>query len=317
MVLHRQRLQRSRHQAVLPPRLTGQAQPGQPVHDAPTAIRAAGEPLWFGQADVRTDGHAVQARIAAEDPWEGFRPAPGKVRELVLPQGPWVRNDMGVAGGDAVPAEYDSLIGKVLAWGTDREVARRRLIGALDELCVVGVPTTAPYLRGVIASGSFAAGTHDTGSVAREWAPDPAARPAAAPPPEPASSAADPTAGAGAVRRVRIATDRGPVEVAVHGRARPVAAPGAPAARPTRTREDSVPRPGGPGAPPVAPMDATVVLVPVTRGQPVAAGEVLAVLEAMKMEIEVRAGVAGTVAEVLVAVGDPVSAGAPLVVLTA
>ncbi len=270
---------------------------------------AAGEPLSFSADDVRIDGHAIQARIAAEDPWEGFRPAPGSVRELALPQGPWLRNDMGIESGDTVAAEYDSMFGKVLAWGTDRDVARRRLIGALDELRVVGVPTTAPYLREVLASESFAAGTHDTGSVAREWPPDPALRPATA-----AAFPAPATPGV-PVRRVRIATDRGPVEVAVYGRPRPAGATGTAAGRPSRSRAGSGPGTTGPGAPPVAPMDATVVAVPVAVGQPVAAGDVLAVLEAMKMEIEVRSDAAGTVSEVLVSPGDAIGAGRPLVVL--
>ncbi|QJY45413.1 acetyl/propionyl/methylcrotonyl-CoA carboxylase subunit alpha [Pseudonocardia broussonetiae] len=273
---------------------------------------AAGEALWFTQDDVRLDGHAVQARIAAEDPWESFRPAPGPVHELALPHGPWLRCDTGIESGDAVAAEYDSMFAKVLAWGGDRDLARRRLIGALDELRVVGVPTTAPYLRGVLATESFAAGTHDTGSVARDWAPDPADRPAATAP----APAAPATAGTVPVRRVRIATDRGPVEVAVPGLARPAGPGAAPAARPSRSGSGADAVVSGPGAPPVAPMDATVVAVAVVAGQEVGVGEVLAVLEAMKMEIEVRSDVAGTVQEVLVAPGDPVAAGKPLVRFT-
>jgi acetyl-CoA/propionyl-CoA carboxylase, biotin carboxylase, biotin carboxyl carrier protein len=275
---------------------------------------AAGERLWFGQDDVRIDGHAVQARIAAEDPAHEFRPAPGVVHELVLPQGPWLRNDMGIAGGDAVPAEYDSMFGKVLAWGVDRDIARRRLIGALDELRVVGIPTTAGYLRGVLASESFTAATHDTGSVARDWPPGATTAPERPGAAELTTSRGPAAAEAPRVRRVRIATDRGPVVIAVHGRAGPAPATGRPVgARPSRNQDGPGSLSAGPGSPAVAPMDATVVSVAVTAGQQVGAGDLLAVLEAMKMEIEVRSEAAGTVAEVLVAVGRPITAGLPLV----
>ncbi|GEL22642.1 acetyl-CoA carboxylase biotin carboxylase subunit [Pseudonocardia sulfidoxydans NBRC 16205] len=260
---------------------------------------AAGEPLAFSQDDVVIRGHAIQARIAAEDPWEGFRPAPGRVDTLVLPQGPGVRNDFGVSHEGTVAPEYDSMFGKVLAHGADRESARRRLVGALDELRVEGIPTTAPYLRSVLDSASFIAATHDTGSVGREWAPDPGARPHAPVPQRGENS-----------RRVRIATDRGVVEVDVHG-AVPRAVPRA--ARASHVPAGSI---GATDAPAVAPMDATVVEVRVAVGQQVAAGDVVAVLEAMKMEMEVRAGVAGEVTAVLVEAGAPVAAGGPLISLT-
>ncbi|ODU05044.1 MAG: hypothetical protein ABS81_08645 [Pseudonocardia sp. SCN 72-86] len=260
---------------------------------------AAGEPLAFSQDDVVIRGHAIQARIAAEDPWEGFRPAPGRVDTLVLPQGPGVRNDFGLRAGanaGAVAPEYDSMFGKVLAHGSDRESARRRLIGALDELRVDGIPTTAPYLRSVLDSASFTNATHDTGSVARDWVPDPGSRPHAPAPQD-----------AGRRRRVRIATDRGVVEVDVHGagsRAVPRAA---------RATEVPAASRGAGDGPAVAPMDATVVEVRVVAGQNVEAGDVVAVLEAMKMEMEIRAGASGEVAAVLVEAGTPVAAGTPLV----
>jgi acetyl-CoA/propionyl-CoA carboxylase biotin carboxyl carrier protein len=261
---------------------------------------AAGEELGFGQGDVRVHGHAMQARIAVEDPWEGFRPAPGTITGLRPPLGPWVRCDLGAEAGDAVPAEYDSMIGKVLARGPDRETARRRLAAALDELRVDGVPTTAPYLRWVLDRPEFVAGTHDTGSVERDWLPDPALRPAL------------PTAPGPRVRRVRIATDRGPVEIAVAGTVPP---PGSRATgRAPRTGTTGA-ADAPSGAMPVAPMDATVIAVPAEVGSVAAAGDVLVVLEAMKMEIEVRAGRAGTVTAVHVAAGDPVAAGAPLATL--
>jgi acetyl-CoA/propionyl-CoA carboxylase biotin carboxyl carrier protein len=269
---------------------------------------ASGEKLWFSQDDVRLDGHAIQARIAAEDPWESFRPAPGRVTTLATPQGPWVRCDMGIESGDTVAAEYDSMFGKVLARGPDRDTARRRLIAALDELRVEGVPTTAPYLRGVLASPEFTDATHDTGSLERDWAPDPALRPATPP------AATD--RAARRMRRVRIATDRGPVEVAIYGAAPPPGTEVTVSDRPGRTRDPAGTTGGGPGAPPTAPMDATVVAVVVEEGATVAPGDVLVLLEAMKMEIEVRSEVVGTVEKLHVGPGTPVTTGTVLAHVT-
>jgi acetyl-CoA/propionyl-CoA carboxylase biotin carboxyl carrier protein len=269
---------------------------------------AAGETLADVVGPVEVRGHAVQARIAAEDPWEGFRPSPGRVTGLVLPSGPWVRSDFGVEAGDAVPGAYDSLLGKVHAWGPDRAVACARLAGALDDLVLTGVPTTAPYLRAVLDRPEHAAMAHDTGSVERDWPPDPASRPDTAAP-EPPPSAAPTT------RTVHLGTDRGPLTLRVP-RHRAADEPTAPAARPDRGPT------GGPAAAPaadgdpVAPMDATVVEVVVAAGQDVAAGAVLVVLEAMKMELPVRAPRAVRVDAVHVAAGDRVAAGSALVGLT-
>jgi acetyl-CoA/propionyl-CoA carboxylase biotin carboxyl carrier protein len=268
---------------------------------------AAGEPLdevlggavLDGRAVVR--GHAVQARIAAEDPWEGFRPAPGRVTALTLPSGPWVRCDLGVEAGDAVPGAYDSLLGKVHAWGPDRATACARLAAALDDLVLSGVPTTAPYLRAVLDRPDHAAMTHDTDSVERDWAPTPAARP-------------EPTGEPASARTVHLATDRGPLALHVpRHRAGATGAAAAVAARPERS---------GPAAgstttgDPVAPMDATVVEVVVAPGDDVDAGAVLVVLEAMKMELPVRTPRATRVDAVHVAPGDRVTAGSALVAVT-
>ncbi|MFC5138046.1 acetyl/propionyl/methylcrotonyl-CoA carboxylase subunit alpha [Actinomycetospora rhizophila] len=256
---------------------------------------AAGEALAAVVGDVAVRGHAIQARIAAEDPGAGFVPAPGRVHELRAPTGPWVRADLGVEAGDAVPGEYDSLLGKVLAWGPDRATAVTRLAGALDDLVVAGVPTTGPYLRTVLDRPGYAAMAHDTGSVERDWAPAPT----------PATTAPATVA----TRRVRLATDRGTLALRVprhRGEAVVEEAAASAVAAPT-----TAPATGDP----VAPMDATVVDVAVKSGDDVAAGAVLVVLEAMKMELPVRAPHAARVDAVHVAPGDRVTAGSALVVL--
>ncbi len=270
---------------------------------------AAGEPLGLSQDEVRLFGHAIQARIAAEDPWEGFRPAPGRIETLGLPLDPWLRADFGVESGDVVPGYYDSMFGKLQARGPDRESARRRLCVALETLKVEGLPTTAPYLAQVLKQPDFIEVAHDTGSVERCWAPDPALRPPAAdePPRSEESISVEPVS----ERRTLIATTTGVLEISVLGRGRPK--------RPVR--EGGVPGVQSAGAragsEPVAPMDGAVAAVLVEVGDRVEKGAVLAVLEAMKMEVPVTAPRAGVVEQVLVAPGQVVTRGSLMVALSA
>jgi acetyl-CoA/propionyl-CoA carboxylase biotin carboxyl carrier protein len=268
---------------------------------------AAGEPLGIRQEDVAVRGHAIQARLAAEDPWADFRPCPGPVAGLHIPGGPGIRADFGVAAGDAVPPDYDSLFGKLHAWAGDRDSARRRLAGALEELDVRGIAHTGPYLGSVLAEPAFADARHDTGSLERDWWPDHANAPQ--PPEEPQTGTSTEI---GAVREVMLHTDRGALTVAVYG-----AVPGGRAgtsgqAGSPGTLQES---PGAARAEPVAPMDATVITVAAAEGTRVAAGETLAVVEAMKMEMPITAPRAGTVRRVKVTAGDTVSAGDLLIEL--
>ncbi|MBW0103071.1 biotin/lipoyl-containing protein, partial [Pseudonocardia sp. KRD291] len=235
--------------------------------------------------------------------------------------GPGLRVDAGLESGGTVAAEYDSMFAKVLAHGPDRETARRRLSAALGELRVDGIATTASYLRAVLDQDTFVTATHDTGSVEREW--DPAtlltatATATAVPGTAPHSGCGAGPGGGIAARRARIATDRGPVEIEIHGRPVPAGRHAGTSTR--RSRADTVHTgrgPGGPGGPPVAPMDATVIALRVEPGHEIAVGDVVAVLEAMKMEMEIRSEVAGTVYAVPIAPGASVPAGTVLVEVT-
>jgi acetyl-CoA/propionyl-CoA carboxylase biotin carboxyl carrier protein len=267
---------------------------------------ACGEALGCTQQQVQIRGHAIQARLAAEDPWENFRPQPGEVQRLRLPLGPWLRLDLGIEAGDTITGHYDSMFGKLQAWGAERESARARLIAALNALEVVGVPTTAPYLRRVLEQPEFIAVTHDTGSVERSWLPEPAARPttALAQPVMPAPPADTPSE-----RRVRLSTHQGIVELAVFGRGREQRVVQA-ASGNTRTTEKKQ------DAEPIAPIAGAVVAVCVKAGDVVAKGTVLVMLEAMKMELPVSAPRAGRIEAVLVAVGDVAERGSLLVRLS-
>ncbi|UGS35951.1 acetyl-CoA carboxylase biotin carboxylase subunit [Capillimicrobium parvum] len=126
---------------------------------------AAGEPLSFMQDDVRRYGTAIEFRINAEDPDNGFMPSPGRIEALRLPAGPGVRVDTGVEAGDAVQPFYDSMIAKLMVWGRDRDEALARARRALDELVVDGVTTTRGLHRRLLEWEGLAEATADTGAL--------------------------------------------------------------------------------------------------------------------------------------------------------
>nr|ASA49571.1 acetyl-CoA carboxylase biotin carboxylase subunit [Actinoallomurus sp.] len=138
---------------------------------------AAGEPLGLAQEDIEFRGAAVECRVNAEDPRRDFFPAPGRLDEFRVPGGPFVRVDTyGYAGGKVAPS-YDSLLAKVVTWGSDRAEAIGRMDVALEEFLVEGpgIATTAPFLRQVLADSRFRDGVHTTGLVAAMTATAPAA----------------------------------------------------------------------------------------------------------------------------------------------
>ncbi|RYD49500.1 MAG: hypothetical protein EOP60_13710 [Sphingomonadales bacterium] len=272
---------------------------------------AAGERLGLSQDEVRFNGAAIQARILSENPWQGFRPTPGRIDRLVLPLGPWVRHDFGIAAGDSISQYYDSMFGKIQAWGADRAQARRRLGLALDETIVGGVPTTIPYLRTLLDQPAFADATHDTGSVERDWAPDPATEPPAIATPEEAGIAPPPPAG----RSVFVPWGGVSTEVVVHGQPRAGGEP-LPVRATVGTPRPGVTRQVGNRDPLlVAPMDSVVVSVAVKPGDAIARGAPILILEAMKMEVVIGAPFDGIVEEILVRAAETVRAGAKLAIV--
>lgn len=128
---------------------------------------AAGEKIPFSQSDVAFRGHAIEARICAEDPDNGFLPSVGFVTECELPCGPGVRVDSGMHRGQEVSLYYDPILAKVIAHGDTRETARRRLASALAETRIAGVSTTAPFLRELLDFPDFAEGRYDTTLISR------------------------------------------------------------------------------------------------------------------------------------------------------
>lgn len=129
---------------------------------------AAGERLPFVQDDITLTGHAVEARICAEDPARGFLPSGGTVIRLHEPQGDGVRTDSGLSEGTEVGSLYDPMLSKVIAYGPDRATALRKLRAALADTVTLGVPTNAGFLRRLLAHPAVVAGELDTGLVERE-----------------------------------------------------------------------------------------------------------------------------------------------------
>ncbi|MDP8969690.1 MAG: acetyl-CoA carboxylase biotin carboxylase subunit [Actinomycetota bacterium] len=258
---------------------------------------AAGQPLSFSQEDVIIRGHAIEARINAEDCAAGFAPAPGLITTWRPPSGPGVRVDAGVEAGFEIPRAYDSLIAKLIAYGADREETRRRMLRALDELVIEGVPTTADFHRLAFVHPDFVAGRVSTVSVETEW--DLSSLPVA--------TAATQAAGARlASRTLTVEVDGKRLEVALFE-------PEAGASSPRRRERRGVrsgKRTDGPAIEDlVAPMQGTIVKTVAHAGRAVAAGDLVLILEAMKMENHINAHRDGVLTALHVAAGDVVNAG--------
>jgi 3-methylcrotonyl-CoA carboxylase alpha subunit len=123
---------------------------------------AAGQPLSLTQADVVARGHALECRLYAEDPWNGDLPSPGRILQLVAPEGPGVRFDSGVVSGSEVSVHYDPMLAKVITWGCDRHEALQRMQAALARTVVLGVVTNARRLDAILAHPAFVEGALHT-----------------------------------------------------------------------------------------------------------------------------------------------------------
>ena len=130
---------------------------------------AQGEPLWFGQDDLRIHGHAIECRVYAEDPSANFMPAPGRIETYREPGGPFVRCDSGVYAGFEVPIHYDPMIAKLVVWGRDREDCIARTDRALREYRVTGIRTSIGFFRKVLADADFRSGDYTTAFITPEF----------------------------------------------------------------------------------------------------------------------------------------------------
>jgi acetyl-CoA/propionyl-CoA carboxylase, biotin carboxylase, biotin carboxyl carrier protein len=260
---------------------------------------AAGEGIGFGQQDVRIRGHAIEARINAEDPGAGFVPSPGTVSRLEVPLGPGVRFDTGLRSGSTIAREYDSMIAKLVVWAEDRDIACNRIGLALDALTIEGVPTTVPFHRLAVDHPAFRAVEHATSSVEREWDLSSLA-PAAAP-------SAGPTTDRVRAEVVTVEVDDRRFDVRVLTQVRSAR----PNRRPIGSARGGAAATAGSGDV-LAPMQGTIIGYAVEPGAHVEIGDPVVTLEAMKMENTLRAQIAGTVTATGVAPGTVVQPGALL-----
>jgi acetyl-CoA/propionyl-CoA carboxylase biotin carboxyl carrier protein len=289
---------------------------------------AAGSALSIAQEDVELRGHAIECRINAEDASKNFAPAPGRIGAYREPTGPGVRVDSGVGPGSEITPMYDPMVAKLIVWDVDREQATARMLRALREYEIEELKTLLPFHEAILQTEQWAnAETCRDLIEDRKWLKKLAF-------PAPAPKTEDDGGGGGDEPKVEqdytveVSGKRFDVKVfgpAFGGGAAPngsvsagagVAAGAAAGRKPPRRSERGGGAGAGGGDKLASPIQGTVLKVAVEQGAAVEEGALIAVIEAMKMENEITAHKAGTVAELPIAVGASVATGDTLAVIT-
>ncbi len=272
---------------------------------------AAGEPLSVRQDDVRLRGHAIECRINAEDVTRSFMPSPGRITAYREPGGIGVRVDSGVQAGDEISELYDPLIAKLVVHDVDREHARRRMLRALEEFVIEGPPTLLGFHRALLETPCFVDGGTCRGVIESEELAERAEEIAQL-------SHQRTSLAAAADGRLAPTTREQVLTVEVDGRRHEVRIrtedpPWAELARRHRARSKGLS--GESTGAVVSPMQGTMLSVPVAEGGSIRAGELICVIEAMKMENEIVSHQDGVIAELRVTTGDQVSSGQVICVI--
>jgi acetyl-CoA/propionyl-CoA carboxylase biotin carboxyl carrier protein len=274
---------------------------------------AAGEPLSYAQEDIQLRGHAIECRINAEDASKNFAPAPGAIGRYREPTGPGVRVDSGVEENGEVSPMYDPMVAKLIVWDADREQATRRMLRALDEYEIEGLKTLIPFHKALLATEQWA-----RGETCRDLLEDKAWLKTLA------FDAAAPTAPAEAQEKVEqtyaveVSGRRFDVRVVgppFGGVVAAATANGSAAAAAPRAKRSA--RSGGGSAAGgsdtlPSPLQGNMWKVLVKQGDTVEEGQLLCIIEAMKMENEITAHKAGMIVELPISEGAPIAAGAPI-----
>jgi len=270
---------------------------------------AAGEELSYAQVDVELRGHAIECRINAEDASKNFAPAPGRIGRYREPSGPGVRVDSGVAENGEVSPMYDPMVAKLIVWDADRERATRRMLRALGEFEIEGLRTLIPFHQALLATGQWARGETCRDLLEdRAWLKQLAFEPPAPPTDEHGDTVEQTYAVEVSGRRFDVRVVGPPLATgATLGNGSGPGAPRAPSRRAERKSSGS----GGPDVLP-SPLQGNMWKVLVKQGDTVAEGQLLCIIEAMKMENEITAHKAGRIVELPITEGAPIQAGAPI-----
>ncbi len=267
---------------------------------------AAGEPLSYSQDDIELNGHSIECRINAENAAANFAPAPGPIGRYVEPAGPGVRVDSGVGENGEVSPMYDPMVAKLIVWDVDREAATRRMIRALGEYEIEGLTTLIPFHTALLQTEDWEKGTTCRELVTdEEWLKSTAAETAPVDSGEEEKVEQQYT--------VEVSGRRFDVNVVgpppVAGAA-PAAAAGAGGPRARRGERKG----GGAGGPDLleSPLQGNMWKVLVAEGDTVDEGQLICIIEAMKMENEITAHKAGVIADLAITEGAPISAGDPI-----
>jgi len=276
---------------------------------------AAGEPLRITQDDVTLTGHAIECRINAENAAKNFAPAPGLITNYREPTGPGVRVDSGIGPNSEISPTYDPMVSKLIVWDEDRETATKRMIRALGEYEIGNLTTLIPFHTAILATEQWA-----NGETCRELVEDKAWLKATDP--EVPAPADDPEDEAPKVQHdylVEVSGRRFDVKVtgpAFGGGGGGAAA--APAAKkPARSQRAAGGGGGGGGDTLDSPLQGTIFKVLVEAGQQVAEGDLICIIEAMKMENEITAHKDGVIKELAVEVGASIGSGDKIAVIVA
>ena len=278
-------------------------------------LAAAGEPLSYKQEDIKLTGHAIECRINAENAAKNFAPAPGKIGNYKEPSGPGVRVDSGVGPFGEVSPMYDPMVAKLIVWDVDREKATRRMLRALNEYEIEDLTTLIPFHKAILATDNWA-----EGSTCHELVDDKAWLKTTAPEaPVVATSPVDAPDDEEKVEQnymVEVSGKRFDVKVVGPPPVGGVVASGAPAKKkPARSERKSG---GGGGADQLdSPLQGNMWKVKVKEGDTVKEGDLICIIEAMKMENEITAHKDGVIKSLPITEGAPINSGDPIATIVA
>jgi acetyl-CoA/propionyl-CoA/long-chain acyl-CoA carboxylase, biotin carboxylase, biotin carboxyl carrier protein len=284
-------------------------------------LAAAGEKLSVTQDEVQLRGHAIECRINAEDASRNFAPAPGKIGDYTEPSGPGVRVDSGVGPGGEVTPMYDPMVAKLIVWDTDREKATRRMLRALAEYEIEDLKTLIPFHKALLATDQW-----NNAETCRDLVEDKAWLKALAFPPPARVGGTDADGEPDKVEQtytVEVSGRKFDVKVigpppvggvVLNGTAGAAGAGGAAGPKKRGERKASA---GGGADELISPLQGNMWKVLVKQGDTVEEGQLLCIIEAMKMENEITAHKAGVVETLSITEGEPIQAGAPIAVIKA